>query len=115
MIDFTPAGSNEVHNLVIKNIDDKSWMDNPYVILSCTGYILREIGGKREVDKIRYSCTVKVLGDLMGYAVNELTIGDKIFVIGHSDTTVLNGRYRVRITVADQIFKSDWLHYYNRM
>lgn len=115
MIDFTPAGSNEVHNLIIKNIEDRSWMDNPYVILGCTGYILREIGGKREVDKIRYSCTVKVLGDLMGYAVNELAIGDKIFVIGHSDMTVLNGRYKVRITVADQIFKSDWLHYYNRM
>lgn len=115
MISFSPAGSNEIHNLTIKDIDDNSWRDNPFVTIRGTGHILREIGGKREVDKIWYSCTVRVYGDLIGYVVNELSIGDKICVVGHSDMALLNGRIKVRVTVADQIFKMDWLHYYNRM
>lgn len=106
------SGSNEIHNLIIKDVEDNSWMDNPYVTLKCTGYILREIGSNRMIDRISYGCTVRVYGDLMGYVVNELSIGDCICVIGHSDTAVLDGRYRRRVTTADQIYKSDWLHYY---
>lgn len=110
---YCQSGSNEIHNLIIKEITDNSWMDNPFVTLKCTGYILREIGSSREIDKISYTCTVRVYGDLMGYVVNELSRGDKICVIGHSDTAVMDGKYKIRVTTADQIFKSDWLHYFN--
>lgn len=115
MISYCQSGSNEIHNLVVKDITDNSWQDNPYVTLKCTGYILRELGSRREIDRISYSCIVRVYGDLMGYATNELAVGDMICVIGHSDTALLDGRFKTRVTVADQIFKSDWLHYYNRI
>lgn len=112
---YCQSGSNEIHNLIIRNIEDCSWKDKPYVTMKCTGYLLRDIHSTREVDKINYSCTVRVYGDLMGYVNNELTTGDKICVIGHSDTIVADGKYRMRVTTADQIFKSDWLHYFNRI
>lgn len=112
---YCQSGSNEIHNLIVKDISDNSWRDNPFVTLKCTGKILREIGSSRDIDKASYSCTVRVYGDLMGYVVNELSIGDYICVIGHSDMAQLNGRFLQRVTVADQIFKSDWLHYYNRI
>lgn len=115
MISYCQSGSNEIHNLIIRDIEDSSWKDNPYVTLKCLGHILRELGSTRMVDKISYGCTVRVYGDLMGYATNELAVGDSICVIGHSDMALLNGRYKQRVTVADQIFKSDWLHYYNRI
>lgn len=115
ILDFCQSGSNEIHNLIVKDITDNSWQDKPYVTLKCTGYILRELGSNRMVDKISYNCTVRVYGNLMGYATNELAVGDKIFVIGHSDMAQLNGKYLQRVTVADQIFKPDWLHYYNRI
>lgn len=114
MITYSQSGSNEIHNLIIRKIEDNSWMDRPSVTLSCIGYILRTLGSSREVDKISYSCTVRVYGDLMGYVLNELSYGDKICVIGHSDMAILNGRFKQRVTTADQIFKSDWLHYFNR-
>lgn len=110
---FCQSGSNEFHNLIVKDITDNSWMDNPYVTLKCTGYILREVGLNHVTNRISYQCTVRVYGDLMSYAVNELSRGDKICVIGHSDTALMDGRYKIRVTTADQIFKSDWLHYFN--
>ena len=102
---FHQSGSNEIHNLIIRDITDNSWMDNPYVTIKCTGYLLNDI------KKISYSCTVRVYGDLMQYVINELRRSDKICVVGHSDMAHVD-KYLRRVTVADQIFKSDWLHYF---
>lgn len=112
---YCQSGSNEIHNCIIRNIEDCSWKDSPYVTMKCTGYILREVGSPRAIDKISYTCTVRVYGDLMGYVVNELSVGDKICVIGHSDMAYCDSKYLLRVTTADQIFKSDWLHYFSRI
>lgn len=106
------SGNNEIHNLIIRDITDCSWMDNPYVTLKCTGYIRQGIGSTREIDRRKYTCTVRVYGELMGYVNNELSKGDNICVIGYSDNALVDGKYKIRVTVATQIYKADWLHYF---
>ena len=104
-------GKNEIHNLKIKDITDCSWMDNPFVTLRCTGYVNPRIGSTREIDVRKYGCTVRVYGELMGYVLNELAVGDRICVIGYSDMALGDGKFKIRVTVATQIYKPEWLHY----
>lgn len=110
---WNQSGWNEQHNLVIREITDNSWQDKSFVTLRCTGYILRELGSNRELDLVSYPITVRVYNYLMGYVTNELAVGDKICVLGYSDTAQLNGRYRQRVTTATQIYKADWFHYFD--
>ncbi len=111
---WNQPGWNEVHNLIVREITDNSWQDNPYVTIKCTGYILKELGSDKTLDVVRYPCTVRVYGYLMGYVTNELSIGDKICVKGYSDTAYLNSKYPTRVTTAIEIYKADWFHYFNR-
>lgn len=111
---WNQSGWNEIHNLIIREITDNSWQDKPYVTLKCTGYLLRELGSDKFVDKVTYSVTVRVYGYLMGYVTNELAVGDKICVKGYSDMAYLNGKYLARVTTATEIYKADWFHYFNR-
>ena len=113
MTGYYQSGCNEFHNLVIKEITDDSWRDNPYVTLRCRGYRLADIGSNHYSNRRSYPCTVRVYGDLMGYVLNELAVGDNISVIGFSDEALLDGKYRARVTTAEQIYKPDWLYYYN--
>lgn len=113
--DWNQSGWNEIHNLIVRDITDNSWQDNPYVTLRCTGHILRELGSNRTLDVVSYPCTVRVYGYLMGYATNELAVGDKICVKGYSDVAYLGSKYPTRVTTATEIYKADWFHYFNRI
>lgn len=112
---YNQSGWNEQHNLIVRDITDNSWQDKPFVTLKCTGYILRELGSDRQLDVVSYPCTVRVYGYLMGYVTNELAVGDKICILGYSDTAYLDGRYKVRVTTATQIYKADWFYYFNEV
>lgn len=105
------TGCNEIHNLIVKGIEDNSWMDKPYVTMNCIGYINPEVGLTNEFARHRYSCSVRAYDELVGYVLNELAIGNKILVIGHSDMALLDKKFRQRVTIAKQIYKADWLHY----
>lgn len=111
---WNQSGWNEIHNLIVREITDNSWQDKPSVTLRCTGYLLKELGSDRFVDKVSYPCTVRVYGYLMGYVTNELTVGDKICVKGYSDVAYLGGKYPSRVTTAVEIYKADWFNYFNR-
>lgn len=104
-------GVNERHLVKIKDIIDNSYSDYPYVTLSCYGY--RYSISKRSasgVTKDSYSIIVRVYDELMGYALNELSIGDTVLILGHSGTAKLNG-FATRVTIAEQIYKADWEYY----
>lgn len=110
---FTQFEGNERHYLKITDIRDNSYYDKPNVTLRGVGVIGYRSGtsdtGLREET---YSITVRVFGKLMGYVLNELSIGDQVYLIGHSAMGKVNG-YTIRITVAEQIYKSDWVNYFS--
>lgn len=110
---YSQFESNERHFVKIKTLTDCSYLDNPYVTLGCYGYILsRDEGSPTGVTKDCYSITVRVYGELMGFVTSELREGDNVLIIGHSAMAKLNG-YATRVTVAEQIYKADWEHYFN--
>lgn len=109
---WSQSGCNEIHSLIVRGITDNSWMDKPYVTMNCTGFINPEVGLTSEMARRKYSCMVRVYKELIGYVLNELAVNDKILVIGYSDMALMDGKYKQRVTVAQQIYKADWLHYF---
>lgn len=110
---FSQFGSNERHFVKIKEIIDSSYMDYPYVTLSCYGYIFHPSkGSESKVSKSKYTIIVRCYGFMMSFVLNELSVGDNICVIGHSATAKLNG-FATRVTEADQIYKADWENYFS--
>lgn len=110
---FVQFEGNEKHFVRIKDITDNSRCDYPYVTLKCFGYMYSR--GRRSatgIAKDSYTIIIRVYDELMGFVINELSIGDDIFVVGHSGMAKLNG-YATRVTVAEQIYKSDWTNYFS--
>lgn len=110
---YSQFEANERHYVRIKTLTDCSYQDFPYVTLGCYGYIFsRDEGSASGVAKDSYHITVRVYGKLMGFVTNELKEGDTVLIIGHSAMAKCNG-YSTRVTVAEQIYKADWEHYFN--
>ena len=110
---FTPFGSNEFHYVKIKEIKDNSYYDTPRLVLTCTGGVSNP--SKRSstgLQKDTYKITVVVYGILMSFVQNELSIGDTIYIVGHTSQLTFDGRFKQRITIADQIYKAEWSNYF---
>lgn len=103
--------ANEKHYVKILNIEDNTSWSTPCLTLRCRGYIYnRSRQAEKGIALDNYTITVRVKGNLIGYVLNELCEGDTVFIIGHTAMGKCNG-YVKRITIAEQIYKSEW-HYY---
>lgn len=110
---FAPIEGNEKHYIRITNIKDNSYYDNPCVDIRGGGLIAyRSEKSETGIREEAYYITIRVYGKLMGFVLNELSIGDQIFVIGHTGIVKSNG-YPTRVTIAEQIYKSDWVNYFS--
>ena len=110
---YSQFEANERHYVRIKTLTDCSYLDKPYVTLSCYGYILsRDEGSTTGVRKESYTITVRVYGKLMGFVTSELREGDNVLIIGHTAMAKLKG-YATTVAVAEQIYKADWEYYFN--
>lgn len=109
---YSQFEANERHYVRIKEITDNSYMDNPNVTLKCVGYSYSRRGLDNEIRREPYSITVRVYSYLMSYVLNELSIGDKVMIIGHSAMVRSPKGFGNRVTVAEQIYKSDWESYF---
>ena len=105
---------NERHYVRIISIEDNSYMDKPNVILKCNGTIYqRDRLSETGVSTSKYSIRVKVFKDfLINFVLNELSTGDEIMIVGHSGMETVKGGFGIRITIAEEIYKADWEHYF---
>lgn len=112
---FSHFEANEKHYVRIKEIDDNSYLDTPNVTLKCYGHIYsRSRRSETGVSRETYSIIVKVYSSfLMGFVLNELSEGETIMIIGHSAMTKVKGGFTTRVTVAEQIYKSEWEKYFD--
>lgn len=105
--------SNEKHILKVLELIDNSYLDKPSVTIKGKGYIyIRDRNTQTGVAKKPYTVTLKVYGYLMNYVLNEINIGDHIMVIGHTEMAKSSAGFFNRVTVPEQIYKCDWMHYF---
>lgn len=110
---FTPFGSNEYHYVILKDIKDNSYYSTPRLLLKCFGGVSNPSRRSNTgLQKDTYNITVVVYGILMGFVQNELSIGDKIYIVGHTGQIKLDKQFSKRVTIADQIYKAEWSNYF---
>lgn len=110
---FSHFESNEIHNVKIKEIEDNSYLDNPNVTLKCKGTIYsRDKRSETGIQKDTYTINVKIYStSLMSFVLNELLVGDDVMIVGHTAMSKVKGGFSIRVTVAEQIYKSEWEKY----
>jgi len=106
--------ANERHFIRIKEIIDCRYMDKPTIKIKGKGIIYaRDRGYNSGIKKEEYNITIYAYNALVEYIINELSIGDHIFIIGHTGVRGTTNGYFVRVTIAEQIYKSEWHSYCN--